>query len=124
MNIKSDNGLLIDTDSGSCVGYLFDFTGHGIFSPDGKVNVTKEDADKHNKLLSEGEILGMDNNCKIGQMGTFYYIKGQVQTFIGTVVSDNVRVTGKSITFTRPNGHTYRGRLRNDADCFNFKRIS
>lgn len=119
--MTNDCGLLIK--DGHCVGYLFNFQGHGTFSPDGKVEVTQEQMDTHNRLLSEGEIKGLDECCQIGQCGTFYYVKGQVQTFVGVVVCESPRVRGNVLTFTRK-GKTFRGRLQADADCFNFKRIS
>lgn len=118
----NDNAL-ITNGQGQCLGYLFNFQGHGVFSPDGKVNVTSEQVDSHNAALSEAEINGLDKCCQVGQCGTFYYIKGNVQTFVGAVVSNQVEVNGKVIIFHR-NGKTYRGRLQKDADCFNFKRIS
>jgi len=98
----------------------------GIFSPDGKVEeITVEQMNIHNKILSEAELKGLDENCQIGQMGTLYFIKGQVQTFMGIIVSDKVHLSPskKGITFIR-NGKQFRGRLQKDADCFNFKRIS
>lgn len=121
--IRNDNGLWVD-ENNRCVGYLFNFDGRGIFSPDGKVDISKADAEIHNKLLSEGEVLGLDQNCKIGMSGTFYYnrIKGQVTTFMGDLVSTLVRVNGKSIIFHRGE-KIFRGVLPKDADCFNFKRI-
>jgi hypothetical protein len=63
--------------------------------------------------------------CSVGQWGSFYFIKGQIQTFTGALVSDKVQISagGKGITFIR-NGRQYRGRLQKDADVFNFKRIS
>jgi len=124
MKLKNHDGLWIDEDTNSCVGYLFNFKGHGVFSPDGKVDITPEQADVHNKLLSEAEIKGLDENCQVGQSGTLYYIQGQgVQTFVGTLVSNQTTINGNSITFTR-NGKRFRGRLQKDANCFNFKRIA
>jgi hypothetical protein len=105
-----------------CLGYLFDFSGHGHFSPDGKVEITAEDAKAHNAALDAAELEGLDKNCEIGQRGTFYLIKGNVQTWIGTLVAA-ARVNGTSVTFSRK-GKTYRGRTQKDADCFNFKRIA
>lgn len=112
-------------DKDTCLGYLFDFTGHGVFDPIfGKVEVTHEEADAHNKALSEAELKGLDN-CQVGQGGTFYYVNGAVQTFVGTPVTfpSLVKVNGNTITFQR-GMRIYRGRLQKDADCFNFKRIS
>ena len=125
MTIRNDGGLLIDEGRGCCVGFLFNFEGHGIFSPDGRVEaITPEQAETHNKLLSEALITGLDTNCEVGQGGTFYYspTKG-VTTWVGTLVSNNVTVHGQSIKFSR-NGKRFRGRLRKDADCFNFRRIA
>jgi hypothetical protein len=101
---------------------LFNFREHGVFSPDGKIDVSVEDADKHNQLLSQAEIAGLDQNCQVGQGGTFYNIHGYVGTFTGTTVA-TAQIRGNSITFYR-NGKTFRGRLQKDADCFNFKRIA
>jgi hypothetical protein len=123
MKLKNDNGLWIDEDTNTCVGYLFDFRSKGVYSPDGKVEITREQAITHNNLLSQGEIEGLDKNCQVGMHGSFYFIKNQVQTFMGVVVSSDVTVKGKSITFRR-NGKTFRGSLRKDADLFNFKRIA
>jgi hypothetical protein len=124
-------GSLITVTGGDghehCLGYLIDFKGHGIFSPNGKVDITKEQMDAHNKALEEGELKGLDEGCKVGQCGTFYYINGTVQTFLGTKVNETIRLGGsnkrRTITFTRK-GKTFRGILRKDADCFNFKRIA
>lgn len=122
MKITNDQGLLVCED-GTCLGYLFNFNGHGVFSPDGKVEITPEQAETHNRVLAQAEIKGLDENCEIGQCGTFYYVNGKVSTFTGEVVSTSVLRKGKSLTFYR-NGKAYRGILRKDADCFNFKRVS
>lgn len=127
-SMKNNNGLLL-TDDGHCVGYLFNFTGNGIFSPDGKVEVTQEQVDKHNTLLAEAEIKGLDECCEVGQHGTFYYVNGRVQTFTGVIVAEGskVRQSGQVITFSRNVGgikKVFRGRLQKNADCFNFKRVS
>lgn len=121
LSLTNDNGLWIDPKSNTVLGYLFNFQGR-VYSPDGKVELTPEQADVHNKLLSRGEILGLDNNCQIGQRGTFYYRSGSVNTWVGELVSDRVTVNGQVITFRR-NGKVFRGRLQKDADCFNFRRI-
>ena len=111
------------------LGYLFDFTGHGIFSPDGKVEVSKEDANTHNMLLDKALLEGLDH-CKVGQGGTFYFRHkdgiAQVTTWMGTVVTERIRTSGskrQTIFFSR-NDMKFRGTLRKDADCFNFRRVS
>jgi hypothetical protein len=126
MKIANHDGLWVDEDAGACVGYLFDFREKGVFSPDGKVEITPQQAEIHNKLLSEAEVKGLDENCQVGQRGTFYLTKkGSAQvvsTFIGEIVATDIFINGKSITFKRK-GKVFRGRLQKDADCFNFKRI-
>jgi len=110
------------------LGYLVDFHENGIRDPTyGKVNVTKEQADKHNKLLDQMMLDGLDKNCEIGQYGTFYFDDNKkiVTTFMGTLVSDGVTVSGvihKTVTFSRKD-KIYQGRLQKNADCFNFRRI-
>jgi len=89
-------------------------------------SLTKEQVEEHNRLLSEAELLGLDQNCQVGQHGTFYLRKEPVLsviTWMGVLVSDRVVVHGQTITFKR-DGKAYRGRLRKDADCFNFRRVS
>lgn len=121
MNITNDHGVLM-TDDGHCLGYLFEFPGRGIYSPEGKVDVTKAEADAHNRLLDEMLVKGLDENCQVGQYGTFYLKGDKVITWMGMFVAPAIR-HGNSVTFTR-NGKTYRGRLQKDADCFNFRRTA
>lgn len=136
--MQNNQGLLV-TDDGHAVGYLMDFTGHGIYSPDGQVQVTADEAKQHNALLDEGMLLGLAK-CQVGQYGTFYLTRkygtlcGQptkqwdVTTFLGTVVASAVRVRGDVVTFRYKLADgtwgTFRGRRQKDADCFNFRRIA
>lgn len=115
-----------------CLGYLMDFgPERGVFDANfGKVEVTKEQADTHNKLLDEAELKGLDANCEVGMGGSFYFRSGnvaevnRVTTFLGTLVSDSVRVERSGhVTFVRAD-KTYRGKLRKDQDLFNFKRTA
>ena len=123
-NIPIENRGSLMTVGNTALGYLMDFKDKGIFSPNGKMDVTPDEAQKHNAALSAAEIKGLDDNCQVGQMGIFYYTptKG-VHTWIGTVVSPNPSVGKHMIAFTR-NGKTYRGLLRQNDDSFTFKRIS
>ena len=110
-----------------CFGYMFEFSGHGVFELTfGRLDVSSEDAKTHNQLLSQGEIAGLDQNCAVGMGGMFYAKKenGQtiVATWLGEVISRDVRVQGNIMTFQRK-GMTFRGRLCNNQDCFGFKRI-
>ena len=110
-----------------CLGYLFDFPGRGVYEPTfGKVDVTAEEASIHNQLLSRAEIEGLDQNCAVGLGGMFYTRKADghtmVATWLGEEVSREVRVRGNVLTFTRK-GMTFRGRRRQNEDCFCFRRI-
>ena len=75
-------------------------------SPDGRVEaITPEQAETHNKLLSEVLITGLDTNCEVGQGGTFYYSPAKgVTTWVGTLVSNNVTV---NLGATYPTVHVY-----------------
>lgn len=127
MKIENDHGLLVYSDKGEkrCLGYLLDLSGIGVFdSYFGKVEISPDDARRHNDLLDDATLLGLDQNCKVGQGGMFYWSDKplQVETFLGTLVSDRVEKNGHSITFHR-NGMTFRGREQRDADCFIFRRV-
>ncbi len=110
-----------------CFGYLFEFPGHGIFEPTfGKLAVNAEEVKTHNRLLSQGEIEGLDQHCGVGGGGTFYTRRTESQTIVvtwlGQEVSREVRVKGSVLTFRRK-GMTFRGRLRREQDAFAFRRI-
>lgn len=124
-NIVNEQGLLCSKGPDGklqALGFMINFGNRGVFSPDGKVEITPADMEVHNKILSEAELKGLDENCQIGQRGTFYYVGGKVSTFTGVEVSTDVRVKGTSITFTR-HGKVFRGRRQSEADCFNFRRV-
>jgi hypothetical protein len=128
MSLKLDNldSLITIEGTNQCLGYLMYFEGKGTFDADhGKVDVSKEQVDTHNNHLDEAMLKGLDENCEIGQHGTFYVDANhkKISTFIGTVVSDVVEKKGPLLTFTRK-GKRYRGRTSKHHDLFNFKRIA
>ncbi len=121
--------LMTYQDDGSerCFGYLFDLHDHGIFEPTfGKLDVSAQEAETHNRLLSQAEIDGLDQNCTVGMGGMFYTKKAEgrtiVATWLGLEVSREVQVRGAVLTFTRK-GMSFRGRLRREEHCFFFKRM-
>ena len=134
---KLDNiGSLItfeDGDRTCCLGYLMHFEGRGVYDPTyGRVEVSPEDADEHNRLLDKGMVEGLDNQCEVGQGNCFYvsFADGRwmVRTFTGTLISNRVRVVmkprGMYFIFAR-DGRKFRGRKRPGyagEDVF-FKRI-
>lgn len=127
--ILENKGSLItykDTDgTDRCLGNLMHFEGHGTYDPSlGQVDVTKEDADKHNAALDTALIEGL-KGCKVGQ-GNFFYLGHsplRVHTFTGKEVTRSVTVKGTSVTFT-VNNMTFKGKLQKDAQCFNFTRTA
>lgn len=121
--LENFGSLIMLKGSNQCLGSLMVFAGHGTFDAEyGKVPVTPKEVEQHNCALDKALIKGLEG-CKVGQGGTFYYHGGKVSTFAGTVVDPAPRVHGKVITFVY-RGSTFRGRLRSDADCFKFKRIT
>lgn len=111
-----------------CLGDLMDFAGRGVYDATfGKVDVSPEDARKHNDALTQALLEGLDTNCQIGQGGTFYLGvtdgRAAVKTFTGITVTTDVTVKGSTITFRR-HGKVYRGRKQKDAECFDFRRVS
>ena len=127
--IRHRGSLMTWPDNGQerCFGYLFEFPGRGIFEPNfGKLELTSEEAKTHNRLLSQGEIEGLDKHCAVGMGGMFYTrntgSRKIVVTWLGDEVSQDVRIKGSVLTFQRK-GMTFRGRLRSNEDCFAFRRI-
>jgi len=116
-----------DGDKERCLGYLMHFNGHGVYEPTfGSVDVTAQEADAHNAALSRAEIDGLDGNCRIGMGGAFYLGisggKSIVRTFIGEVVSEDVKIQGHGVTFRRK-GMTFKGHRRDD-DLLFFRRVA
>lgn len=131
MTVALENvGSLItykDGDEDRCLGFLMHFPGHGVYDAAlGKVAVTAEQAETHNRLLDEALLKGLDESCQVGEGGTFYVGKSDgrtaIKTFLGTVVSSDVSTNGQSVTFRRK-GKTFRGRTSKQHDLFNFRRV-
>jgi hypothetical protein len=127
--ILENLGSLITIEgTDTCLGYLMDFKDHGVFDAShGKVAVTPDHAETHNRLLDAALLKGLDDSCQVGQHGSFYVAKDPgrtaVKTFIGTLVSSDVATTGQSLTFRR-NGKMFRGRMSRQHDLFNFRRVA
>lgn len=117
--------MTVEDGSGSetCVGYLICHEGR-VYEPDmGQIAVRPEEAETHNRLLTEALIEGLDSRCEVGQGGTFYLGQGRVTAWTGETVSEDVTVRGASVTFRRK-GKVFRGRIRKDQSAFNFRRVS
>ena len=117
-----------DGEADRCLGYLLSSEGHGVYdSTFGKVDVTPEQAAIHNSELDLASLKGLDENCAIGQGGTFYLTSKDgsavVLTFIGTLVSSDCTREDDSITFRR-GGKTFYSRAPEEGHAFNFRRIA
>jgi hypothetical protein len=120
--------IIMIKDTDRCLGDLIHFDGKGTFCPNnGRVPVSKEAADVHNKALDQARVEGLDENCEVGMRGMFYWDGKNVKTFLGTqvnegfvVMSGNVR---KTVYFNRK-GMKFKGVLRKDADCFSAVRTA
>lgn len=138
MKVEFDHlgSLITLKGTDNCLGYLMDFKDRGVYEPSlGRVRISPEHAKAHNEALDKVLLEGLDERCEVGQYGSFYhkdrslktpagnpYQGHEVRTFTGTLVSAAVSVVGRVITFSRK-GKEYRGRLKNDADVFTFKRV-
>lgn len=117
-----------DGGANCCLGYLLCFKGHGVYDPHfGRVDVTPESAEIHNRLLDAALLGGLDRNCEIGMGGSFYVGHQDgwlvIKTWCGTLVSDNCTRNGNSVTFRR-GGKMYRGRASKGTDLLNFRRVA
>lgn len=139
IEIEDTNGFLTVKGTDTCLGNLMHFGDeHGTFDATlGKVDVSKEAADRHNELFNQALLDGLDKNCEVGMGGSFYLAGGKnkphsVTTFTGKLVSDEVRVLkgrgraahgsrGDKVFFAR-NGMTFEGYTTGDADLLNFTR--
>lgn len=130
------------TDQECLLGYLMPFKGKGVYDANhGKVDVSPEHAEIHNKLLSEAQIKGLDEQCQVGQGGHFYFSKPDVKsddpqkrthrisTFTGEVVASAIHpdvkefsIGGQNISFVRK-GRRFRGRRHKEDDSIFIKRV-
>jgi hypothetical protein len=121
-------GGLITFGALRCAGYIFVFEGKA-YDPEGLIeDITQEQADAHNKVLSGMEISGL-NKCPVGK-GTYLYTARTpkcmvVKTWAGDVVSDpeDVEETDMHISFSR-GGMRFRGNKEYESDAIFFKRIN
>lgn len=137
VKLECKEGFFTYDDGGRtyCLGYLVHFEGKGTFDAAlGKVDVTKEQADAHNKLYEKAELKGL-RTCDLGLSGHLFYdeAKREIHTFLGSKVETrHITVRGKVITFSivmdEEKFHsavgTFRGRLPKDSEGFFFKRIA
>ena len=101
----NDHGLLVDpsTNPPTCIGYIFNFAGHGAYSPSYKIgDLTLEEIATHNKLLAEAEWQGMlKQGC-----GTLYLKRENGRN----IVSDWPGVHRIETTYSKSSWHNFAGR--------------
>lgn len=57
--------------------------------------------------------------------GDFYYLNGEIQTWLGTVLEGAVTKSGTKITLTQSNGRVFSGRVkRDDEEAFFLRRMA
>lgn len=129
--IEDHDGLLIIAGTNTCLGYLlvvpagipvaasghtaddlcFDAE-HGLVD-----GMTAARAELHNRVFDEAVLKGLDEGCQVGQ-GNYFYLeprplhvmwRPKVRTWLGTVVSDDVTVRGRGVTFRR-GGRVFAGK--------------
>lgn len=134
-NYKIEGGLIVGPDEGKCAGYILNFAGHGSYDPTGKIKVgdlelTQEQVDTHNNLLSQAEI----DHMKTKGVGLFYVNNDKVSNFNGTFKSPwayvkhgysygFTRVQTRWVWFTGPDGKRWYGVNKGDQSCFTGKRL-
>ena len=128
MKFDIDGGLITyaEGDTMFCLGYLLDAPGQGIYDATlGKVDVTSEQAQAHNRVYDQCLIKGLEN-CKIGQGNNFYVGDGVdrdsqvVSTWLGTRIGEATRKAGTKATYLlywRGNAYKYR-KYPNDNTVF------
>lgn len=121
VRLENLGSLITIAETNQCLGYLMPFLDHGVFDATyGRVDVTPEQAEVHNKLLSDAQIKGLLETCKVGQCGSFYLKPdGTVTTFIGTVIGK--REPGKKMVV---GGRTFRVKAHSDSDLCTVTRIA
>jgi hypothetical protein len=121
LNFKHLGSLITIGDQ--ALGYLWSVPGKGVFEPTlGRVEIDPKFVQTHNIALDQALVDGLDR-CEVGQRGSFYFVAGKVQTWLGKLVSDDCRLSGKVLTFRR-NGAIFRGTLKKCGDLFNFRRVA
>jgi len=88
-----------DNGQDQCLGHLWHVKGHGTFDANfGKVDLSAEHADAHNKCLDAALLDGLDNQCGVGQGGIYYFDDdGPVTTWTGLIVAEHATRVSKTV---------------------------
>jgi hypothetical protein len=137
LKITDVGGFLTYDNNGeeTAVGYLIIGPHNKVYDASiGAIPVIPEVATKHNELLDQALLAGLDQSSKIGQ-GHYFYVKRStgsfsVTTWLGTKLAEHISVvarTPKTLTLRFSRGaHTYEGvwDKTHDGDDFFFTRVS
>lgn len=66
------------------IGYVFEFQGHGAYSPNGKVEMTPEQIAEHNRKLANAELQAMKETGR----AILYLFKSDTGYSVGTWASE------------------------------------
>ena len=125
-----DHGLLMHPNKErECLGYIMEFktpSGVRFFDPGmEQLNISRQEMNEHNKLLDKAILDGLEN-CPVGSGQVFYYIGGQLGTFMGTPVPGDVSVkwNGRRSKLTLQKGNkTFTAWLKQDEEALFLKRV-
>jgi len=150
---ENQGGLLVNPATSECAGYIYNFTGHGAYGPEKKVettegNPTQAEIDAHNAILAKAEL----EHMATAGSGTFYVHQApwipmpngerirslssaenyvslwtgnwKAHAFIREGYSYGFcRVKTRWIWFIGPDGKKWYGVNKGDMDCFTGKRL-
>jgi len=125
MRFDKEGGLLTYQEGGvnRCLGYLMTFPEHGVYDANvGLVEVTSEEAKRHNEVFDEMMVKGLDENCQVGQGNNFYVSGNTIKTWLGTVLGEATK-SRTTYTFTRK-GMKFSGKLKKGEEVAFFERVA
>lgn len=130
--------LITVKDTDRCLGYLMHFESRGVYEPDlGLLQIDPQYVDPHNAALTKALIDGLDDNCAVGQGGSFYLkyankqrTKAEIRTFDGALVAPKADVRfvrrgpglPRLVQFARK-GKMFEGVEDPEQDLFHFQRV-
>lgn len=116
--------ITLKSEPDACLGYLMPFKDHGVFDAEyGKLPITEAECSLHNAALDKAMLEGLQK-CPVGKGGNFYYSKGRVTTFVGTVICEKPVIKGRGISLTW-RGMQFSGRLPSgDTQMFFLERVA
>lgn len=110
-------------------GYVFNFQGHGAFSPEGRVDIAKDDIEAHNAAVAETEWANLVESGR----GILYWDGRNVSNWTGSISLPADRVSsswhnmagkdGRTDVWFRINGVRWHGVNIGDNQILRVKRV-